>query len=272
MSNPGGALDILELPQRGSSASWPANGETHRRHLGIAHEDVHETGTQEVSAGNQDRTTSGDSPSVLILGCRGMLGSACLRVFGVEAVGCDYAEFDIADREQVLAEVTRLHPDLIVNCAAATDVDRCEHNHDYADAANAVGPGFVAEAAATVGARLVHISTDFVFDGLKGGPYQETDTPDPLNHYGSSKLEGERAVLAALPNALIVRTSWLYGHGGAHFPAKVLAWAAGREEIRVADDQFGSPTHAADFAHGIQPRVLPLGRSVRRSGAHRGPS
>ena len=192
------------------------------------------------------------SSSVLVIGCRGMLGSACLRAFGPRAVGCDYAEFDVADRARVAAEVARLHPDLIVNCAAATDVDRCERDHEYADRANAAGPGYVAEAAAAIGARLVHVSTDFVFDGRGRCPYRETDAPAPLNHYGLSKLRGERAVAEALPDALIVRTSWLFGEGGAHFPAKVIAWAAGREEIRVAEDQFGSPTYAADLAEGIR--------------------
>ena len=181
-----------------------------------------------------------------------MLGSACLRAFGTEAVGCDYSEFDVTDRAQVMDHIARLRPGLIVNCAAATDVDRCEGDHDYADGANARAPGYVAEAAATVAARLIHLSTDFVFDGRKGAPYRETDAPRPVNYYGRSKLDGERAVSTALPEALIVRTSWLYGAGGMHFPGKVLGWAAGRAEIRVAADQFGSPTYAGDLAEALR--------------------
>ncbi len=107
---------------------------------------------------------------------------------------------------------------------------------------------------------MVHISTDFVFDGAKGESYVETDAPAPLSHYGLSKLRGEEAVLSALPGALIVRTSWLYGAGGAHFPAKVLSWAASATEIRVVDDQFGSPTYAEDLADAL--------RALAETGAH----
>lgn len=194
--------------------------------------------------------------TVLVLGCRGMLGSSCVRVFGSAAIGCDMGEFDIAHRESVLEAVGRLRPDVIVNCAAATDVDRCETDHGYADRANAIGPGFLAEAASLVGARFVQVSTDFVFDGNKGVPYSEIDPPNPISYYGRSKLEGEKMVLATLPSALVVRTSWLYGHGSSHFPAKVLGWAAGRQEIQVADDQFGSPSCAVDLAEGLRRLVL----------------
>jgi len=188
------------------------------------------------------------SSNILVLGCRGMLGSACMRAFGPDVLGCDLGEFDLADRGQTLAEITRLAPKLIVNCAAATDVDRCETDHEYADTGNVVVAANVAQAAATVGARLLHISTDFVFDGAKGEPYVETDEPRPLSYYGLSKLRGEEAVLAALPRAVVVRTSWLYGRGTTHFPAKVLSWAAARPQIRVVEDQVGSPTYAEDLA------------------------
>ena len=137
---------------------------------------------------------------------------------------------------------------MIVNCAAATDVDRCETDHDYADRGNTVSAKYAAEAAAAVGARFLHVSTDFVFAGDKGEPYRETDAPAPLSHYGRSKLEGERAVRLAAPDALVVRTSWLYGQGGNHFPGKVLQWAQGGGPLRVVDDQMGSPTYAEDLA------------------------
>ena len=198
-----------------------------------------------------DATTSGRAV-VLVLGSKGMLGTACLRTFGHEAVGCDLDDFDIADSSAARAAIARLQPRLIVNCAAATDVDRCELDHEYADRANALGPKNVAQAAAEVGARLVHVSTDFVFAGDKGRPYAETDTPDPVNHYGRSKLEGERGALTALPDALIVRTSWLYGHGGKHFPGNVIKWAAGGGPLRIVDDQVGSPTYAEDLAAAIR--------------------
>jgi dTDP-4-dehydrorhamnose reductase len=181
-----------------------------------------------------------------------MLGSACVRAFGRETVGCDLDDFDIADGSATRTAVARLQPRLIVNCAAATDVDRCELDHEYADRANALGPKNLAQAAAEVGTRLVHVSTDFVFAGDRGRPYVETDTPGPVNHYGRSKLEGERGVLAAWSDALIVRTSWLYGHGGKHFPGNVIKWAAGGGPLRIVDDQMGSPTYAEDLAAGIR--------------------
>ncbi len=188
-------------------------------------------------------------PNTLILGCRGMLGSACMRAFGPAATGCDVADFDLSDREQTLAAVARLAPALIVNCAAATNVDRCETDHEYADTGNTVVAANVAGAAAAVGALLIHISTDFVFDGAKIEPYVETDEPRPLSYYGLSKLRGEEAVLAAAPGAIVARTSWLYGRDSdTHFPAKVLSWATSRAQIKVVDDQVGSPTYAEDLA------------------------
>ena len=181
-----------------------------------------------------------------------MLGSACMRTFGAQAVGRDLDDFDLADREPTLRVITELRPRLIVNCAAATDVDRCELDHEYADRGNTLAAGNVAEAAVHVGARLVHISTCFVFSGDKGDPYHETDATGPVNYYGQSKLAGEQAIVAALPDALIARTSWLYGHGDAHFPGKVLQWAAGGGPLRMVTDRMGSPTYAEDLAVCLQ--------------------
>ena len=189
---------------------------------------------------------------VLVLGAKGMLGGACLRAFGPDAVGRDLEDFDLSQRPETHTAIARLRPRMIINCAAATDVDRCETDHDYADRGNALGPKHVAEVAAKLGARLIHVSTDFVFAGDKAAAYRETDVPHPLNYYGLSKLAGERSVSAALPDALIVRTSWLYGHGGNHFPGKVLQWAAGGGPLRIVDDQVGSPTYAEDLAAALR--------------------
>jgi dTDP-4-dehydrorhamnose reductase len=189
---------------------------------------------------------------VLVLGAKGMLGQACLRVFGETAVGRDLGDFDLSLRTPTLKAIRRLEPRLIVNCAAATDVDRCESDHEYADRGNTLAARNAAEAAAAVGARLIHISTDFVFAGDNAEAYRETDTANPLSHYGRSKLAGERAVRLAAPDALIVRTSWLYGHGGNHFPGKILQWAKGGGPLRVVDDQVGSPTYAEDLAASLK--------------------
>jgi dTDP-4-dehydrorhamnose reductase len=181
-----------------------------------------------------------------------MLGGACLRAFGPEAVGRDLDDFDLSERDQTLRGITALQPRLIVNCAAAAEVDRCETDRDYAYRGNILAPKHVAEAAAEVGAKLVHISTVFVFDGAQAAPYRETDLPNPLNYYGSSKLEGERLLSAALPGALIVRTSWMYGLSGIHFPGKLKQWAAKGGPLRIVDDQTGSPTYAEDLAEGLR--------------------
>jgi dTDP-4-dehydrorhamnose reductase len=207
--------------------------------------------------------------TTLVLGCRGMLGSSCMRAFAPRALGCDLAEFDIAGQEQTLEAITRLAPEVIINCAAATDVDRCETDHMYADKGNEIGPRNVAEAAAALGSRLLHVSTDFVFDGAKAEPYSETDEPGPICYYGLSKLRGEEAVLSALPSALVVRTSWLYGRGTTHFPAKVLSWAAARPQIKVVEDQVGSPTYAEDLADAF---VALLGASAPAGIYHLGGS
>ncbi len=189
---------------------------------------------------------------VLVLGAKGMLGQACLRAFGETAVGRDLDDFDLSAHGTTLKEIRRLRPRLVVNCAAATDVDRCETDHEYADRGNTLAAKHAAEAAAAVGARLIHMSTDFVFAGDKVEPYRETDAPRPLNYYGLSKLAGEGAVQLAAPDALVVRTSWLYGHGGDHFPGKVLQWAERGQPLRVVDDQTGSPTYAEDLAAALR--------------------
>ncbi len=181
-----------------------------------------------------------------------MLGSACLRAFGPGAEGRDLEDFDLSQRNATLAAITELQPRLIVNCAAAAEVDRCETDRDYAYRGNVLAPTHLAEAAATVGAKLVHISTVFVFDGEKPEPYAEDDEPRPLQYYGQTKLEGERAVSAALPDALIVRTSWMYGMSGIHYPGKLQEWVARGGPLRIVDDQTGSPTYADDLAAALK--------------------
>ena len=193
--------------------------------------------------------------SVLILGASGMLGSACLRTFGPESTGCDLEDFDLSERPETLEAISRMRPRVIVNCAAATDVDRCETDHDYADRGNSLTATHAAQAAARIGARLLHVSTDFVFSGSKDKPYDENDAPDPLNHYGRSKLTGEESVLTEMPDAMIVRTSWLYGHGGTHFPGKVLEWASKGGGLSIVEDQAGSPTYADDLAEALHALV-----------------
>lgn len=145
-----------------------------------------------------------------------------------------------------------IQPDVIVNCAAYTNVDGCETNGDRAFKGNGEGPGYLAEAALELDATLVHISTDYVFPGDKREPYREDDPTGPVSAYGRSKLAGEQAIAASgLTKYFIVRTSWLYGPGGNNFVETILRLAREREQLRIVADQHGSPTYTADLAQGI---------------------
>lgn len=189
-----------------------------------------------------------------LIGSNGMLARKVRELAPphYEVVGFDLPEFDLTDRAQVLAEMTRLQPAVIVNCAAFTNVDACESQQELATRVNGVGPGYLAEAAQAVGAILVHISTDYVFAGDKGSPYTESDPTGPLSAYGCSKLAGEAAIVASgLARYFILRTSWLYGPGGKNFVETMLRLAAERDELRVVADQIGSPTYTGDLAQGI---------------------
>jgi dTDP-4-dehydrorhamnose reductase len=170
-----------------------------------------------------------------------------------EVVALSRAELDIADADAVAAALERVRPDVVINCAAYTRVDDAESDVEGAARVNAVGPGVLAGAAAGVGAWMVHVSTDYVFDGTKtSGPYVESDLTGPRSVYGSTKLAGERAVVAAAPDGhTIVRSAWLFGSGGPCFPATILAAAASRPELRVVDDQIGSPTFTPHLAEAL---------------------
>jgi dTDP-4-dehydrorhamnose reductase len=163
-------------------------------------------------------------------------------------VAAGHAELDVADRDAVLAAVTSIRPGLVVHAAAWTAVDACEAEPDRAWQVNALACRHLAEAAAATGAHLVAVSTDYVFDGTSPRPYTEWDQPNPLSVYGRSKLAGEREVLAVLPGAAVVRTSWMYGPHGTNMVKTVLRLAAGNGPLRFVDDQRGCPTFTGDLA------------------------
>lgn len=166
--------------------------------------------------------------------------------------GYDLPEFNITDRSMVYAEIQAFQPDVVVNCAAYTNVDGCETEEGLATCINGVGPGYLAEAARQVGAVLVHISTDYVFDGRKQSPYLETDIAVPLSAYGRSKLAGEQAIIASgLERFFIIRSSWLYGPNGKNFVETIIRLANEREELRIVADQIGAPTYTGDLADAI---------------------
>ena len=189
---------------------------------------------------------------VTIFGAAGLLGTALMQQWtGDEVTGLDIEDGDIRDPQQVSAMVERTRPEWIVLTAAYTDVDACEGNRKLAFEVNCQGPVNMAQAAKRIGARLLFISTDYVFNGTNSTPY-EVDAPrGPRSVYGESKAEAEVQLLQILPECCIVRTSWLFGIRGKSFPDTILKLAATRSEIDVVDDQRGSPTYAPDLARSI---------------------
>ncbi len=163
----------------------------------------------------------------------------------------DWTVVEITDEAAVRAFIERHAPSLVINCAAYTDVDGCTRDPELAMKVNGHAPGYIAAACANVGAKMVHISTDFVFDGRTDRPYVEDDPVGPISAYGESKLAGERAVRQHVPSACIVRTAWLYGVHGKNFVATMLRLGRERDELRVVSDQIGSPTYTVDLAEAI---------------------
>lgn len=185
-----------------------------------------------------------------------MLGldvQAAAAAAGHDVIALSRAELDITDRDSVSKAVSGGGPDAVINCAAYTNVDGAEDDVAGAEAVNGHGAGLVAEAAAAAGAWLVHVSTDYVFDGMKASAYLESDPVSPQSVYGSSKLLGERAVTAAGGSHTIVRSSWLFGVGGPCFPATILRLAGEpeREYLNVVDDQLGCPTFTGHLAAAL---------------------
>lgn len=191
---------------------------------------------------------------VLVTGHLGILGRALMLELvrrKVDVVGVDVAQMDVTDAGRVRAVVTREGPTAVVNCAAFTGVDDCESHKELCVAVNAQGAENVAAAAADAGARVIQLSTDYVFNGTSRVPYAEDARPAPLSAYGESKLEGERRVAAVAPDHLVVRTAWLFGAGGVNFVSKILTRAKAGEPLAVVDDERGSPTYAGHLATAL---------------------
>jgi dTDP-4-dehydrorhamnose reductase len=169
----------------------------------------------------------------------------------LEIVAVGRPELDLARPETILPVLKAARPDVVISAAAYTAVDRAESEAELAFAVNATGAGAVAEAAATLGVPVIHLSTDYVFDGGKAAPYIEDDPPGPLGIYGASKLAGEAAVAGATGNHVIVRTAWVHSPFGANFVRTMVRLAAERGEVRVVADQRGNPTYAPDLARAL---------------------
>lgn len=194
------------------------------------------------------------SLKLMVTGCNGQLGKALYQLTegdeAFEYVGSDVPELDITDSEALIKYVSELKPDVIINCAAATNVDGCEKDEDLAFKINALGPRNLAIAAAAVDAKLVHISTDYVFPGDGNTPRVETDPTGPKSAYGRTKLAGEEFVKLFAKKWFIVRTAWLYGEGK-NFVRTMLRLSETKDSISVVDDQLGNPTSALELARGI---------------------
>jgi dTDP-4-dehydrorhamnose reductase len=181
---------------------------------------------------------------ILLTGKNGQVGWELQRTLASlgRLTAVDRREMDLADPDSIIRVIREVRPDLIVNAAAYTAVDKAESEPDAAMAVNGVAPGIMAEEARRLNAAIIHYSTDYVFDGTKKTPYTEEDVPNPLNVYGKTKLAGERAVQAGGAPYLILRTSWVYGARGKNFLLTILRLARERDELKIVDDQVGAPT------------------------------
>lgn len=192
---------------------------------------------------------------LVVTGCEGQVARSLVERGGLgrhDVVSLGRPTLDLsADHEKIFAVLKEARPDVIVSAAAYTAVDRAEDEPDLAFAINSAGAGMVAKAARRLGVPLVHLSTDYVFDGSKTEPYVEGDATGPTGAYGASKLAGEEAVLAANANVAILRTAWVYSPFGANFVKTILRLAAERDDISIVGDQRGNPSNALDIADGI---------------------
>lgn len=199
----------------------------------------------------------------LVIGSRGQLGSDLVDLLGGRAVGLDVPDVDITDPASMAQVMADVAPDVVVNCAAYTAVDAAETDEATADLVNGTGPGIVARACPA--ARLIHVSTDYVFDGTATTPYAEDAMPAPRSAYGRTKLRGEQQVLTH-PDAYVVRTAWLYGANGANFVKTMLNLEQTHDTLSVVDDQVGQPTWSRDLAA----QLIRLGESGAAPGVYHG--
>ena len=197
---------------------------------------------------------------ILITGSNGMLGTDLVDLLksrkssfdpNLEFIEAPHEALDITLKDKVSEFVSTHTPDIIVNCAAFTNVDKCETEREAAFNVNALGPKYIAAAAKECGARVIHISTDFVFDGNGNRPYIEEDQTNPLSEYGRRKLEGGRNIQNYCNSFLIVRAAWLFGHNGINFAAKMLELAERNKELSIVTNEIGSPTYTPDLTEAL---------------------
>lgn len=208
---------------------------------------------------------------VLLTGARGQVGTEVARNLEglAQIVAPDRTQLELSDAGSIVRAVREARPDVIVNAAAYTAVDRAESDEAAARAVNATAPGILAEEARRCGALLLHYSTDYVFDGTQRSPYRESDPVNPINAYGRTKLEGERAIAASGCDHLVLRTQWVYGPHGGNFLLTMLRLAATRPELRVVDDQHGAPTSSLQLGRLTRSLLQGPGREISASSLER---
>lgn len=196
---------------------------------------------------------------ILLTGSGGQLAQELqpILLYSGEVIAVDRTRLDLSEPESIRQAMAEIQPDLVVNSGAYTAVDKAESEPELAYSVNGVAPGIIAEECEKLGSTLIHISTDYVFDGSQGSPYKETDATNPLGIYGKSKLAGEEAIRQAGNRHIIIRTAWVYGNSGkGNFVKTMLRLGKDREEIRVVADQIGSPTWTGDLAAAIS-QIIP---------------
>jgi dTDP-4-dehydrorhamnose reductase len=209
---------------------------------------------------------------MLLIGAKGMLGRDLLNILqssdgtdsfkNVEVIGWDVDEIDIRQEVGTLSKIESLRPDVVIHLAAYTDVDGCEINPEEAFRVNAEGTKHVARGARACGARVVYLSTDYVFDGEKKEGYVESDSPRPLNVYGQTKLKGEQYLQERVEDHLIIRTQWLYGKYGKNFVSSILRQAREKQTLTIVNDQIGSPTYTVDLSKAIRTLIQHNSRGI----------
>jgi len=207
---------------------------------------------------------------LLLIGAKGMLGKDLVNALRFsfrpdqdwEVLEWDIDEIDIQEENITVTKIEGIQPQIVINLAAYTDVDGCESNEEKAFAVNAEGMKHIALGALRCGAKVVYLSTDYVFDGEKKEPYEEEDPPHPLNVYGRSKLKGEQYVQELMEDSLIIRSQWLYGRHGKNFVSSILREAREKRVVSIVDDQTGSPTYTVDLATAISTLIQRRARGI----------
>lgn len=211
-----------------------------------------------IIAASKGGTLMSSRAKIIVLGARGRLGAALVRRYSArhEVVALGRAELDLLNCDQIESCLAGLEFDALVNAAGITNVDHCETHADEARGSNATGPELIARICNQRHAKMVHVSTDYVFSGEGNTPQHESDAAHPSNVYGRTKLEGEQLVLAACPDALIVRVSWLFGLDKDSFPDRIIKTALATDHVDAVSDKWSAPTYAEDLADWILPLLL----------------